>query len=308
MAPDWEEQDAILPDDFDIIDTLPQELNIDNNSSGNESASDGGGESEINQDSDTTSQGEPATTVTTEEEIDYTQFLKTISEKARVNHKPLEVKSIDEVIANLQKGADYDRIRERESKAQERLQALENDASRKFMESRAKGAGLSVEAYIAEIERQDEQSRIDDLVHNQQVPEEIAKEMVENRKFRERYQSDQETKVKAAEEKAKGEAEISAFTTYFQQEHGRLFNADSDKLPEEVWEANRAGMPLQFAYMNHRMKELKSESEQARKSAETAQSRNTKQVSNKAKAVVGSVAHGSTEVASDDPFLKGFGL
>ena len=37
----------------------------------------------------------------TTEEIDYTPFLKTISEKAKYNHEPVNVESLDEVVSNF---------------------------------------------------------------------------------------------------------------------------------------------------------------------------------------------------------------
>jgi uncharacterized protein YoaH (UPF0181 family) len=67
---------------------------------------------------------------------------------------------------------------------------------------------MTPDEYISAVQQQREQSRIDELV-SQGISEEVAQEMLENRKFRDQYEA--EKKAKAEEEKKN--AEFASFST-----------------------------------------------------------------------------------------------
>ncbi|MEH7251900.1 hypothetical protein V7111_07220 [Neobacillus niacini] len=203
--------------------------------------------------------------------------------KVKYNKEEREI-PIDEAIPLVQKGLNYD-------KTLERLQALESDPRLSFVEELAQQNGMDVPSYLEAVKQQREQERINQLVE-QGISEELAQEMLENRKFREQFEA--EKKAKAEEEKAN--ADYNEFFDYFRQANDRDFNAQSDAIPESVWQATQSGVPLKYAYMEHQNNQFKQQLQTLKQNQSNAQ-----------KAPVGSVtAHGSTEVASEDVFMQGF--
>lgn len=183
-----------------------------------------------------------------------------------------------------QKGKNYDKV-------QERLQSLETDPRLSFVEQLAKQYGMDVQQYIEAVSQQQEQARLDELIQ-QNIPEDYAREMLENRKFREQIETERQTK--ASEEKKN--AEFNEFFQYFQQANGRDFNAQQDEIPQSVWEANASGVPLMYAYMQHQNQQLQQQIQTLKQNESNAQKAPVKSVT----------AHGGTEVEPEDEFLKGF--
>jgi hypothetical protein len=203
--------------------------------------------------------------------------------KVKFNHEEREI-PIDEAIPLVQKGLNYDKV-------QERLQQLESDPRLTFVQELAEQFNMSPEEYISAVKQQREQEAINELVQ-QNIPEEYAKEMLESRKFREQLETERQTKA----EEEKQNAEYNEFFNYFREANGKDFNPDKDEIPPTVWEATQNGVPLKYAYMEHQNQQYKSQLQTLKQN-----------VSNTKKAPVGSVTqHGSTELAVDDDFLKGF--
>jgi hypothetical protein len=203
--------------------------------------------------------------------------------KLKYNHEELDV---DEEKARelAQMGMNYPKL-------QEKLQALESDPRLSFVEELAKANNMDVPAYLEAVKQQREEERLDELLQKN-IPEEYAREMLDNRKFRQEFESEKQTKA----QEAKANAEFSEFFTYFKQANDRDFNADKDEIPQSVWEANHSGVPLKFAYMEHQNNQFKSQLQTFKQNQ-----------LNASKSPVGSVtAHGSTEVASEDDFMRGF--
>lgn len=203
--------------------------------------------------------------------------------KVKYNKEEME---LDEQSARelAQKGLNYD-------KTLERLQALESDPRLSFVEELAQQHGMDVNDYLNAVKQQREQERIDQLVE-QGISEELAQEMLENRKFREQFES--EKKAKAEEEKKN--AEYNEFFDYFRQANDRDFVTGQDEIPPSVWEATQNGVPLKYAYMEHQNQQFKQQLQTLKQNQSNAQ-----------KAPVTSLtAHGSTEVAEEDDFLRGF--
>jgi hypothetical protein len=174
---------------------------------------------------------------------------------------------------------------------QERLQSLESDPRLTFVEELAQREGMTTEEFITAFRERQEQQQINELIQNN-IPEEYAKEMIENRKFREQFQS----KEKEQQEQQKQQAELTEFLGYFKQANGRDFDSQKDAIPPEVLEANQNGVPLKFAFMEHHNNQLQQQLKIMKQNKENTQ-----------RAPVGSVTqHGSTETASKDPFEMGF--
>jgi hypothetical protein len=251
----FENEDMILPDDFQ--DDLPQSE-----------------ETSETPEIDAPSEQDPQ-----DEQAEQTSpFLK-----VKYNKEEME---LDEATARelAQKGLNYD-------KTIERLQALESDPRLKFIESLAKQHDMTPQEYIEAVNQQQEQQRINDLVE-QGISEEIAQEMLENRKFREQFEAEKRTKA----EEQKKNSEYNEFFDYFRQANDRDFVPNKDEIPQSVWDANEKGVPLKFAYMEHQNNQYKTQLQTLKQNESNAQ-----------KAPVGSITqHGSTEVASEDDFIRGF--
>lgn len=183
-----------------------------------------------------------------------------------------------------QKGLNYDKV-------QERLQQLESDPRLSFVEELAKEQGMDVNSYLQAVQEWKEQEKLNQLVQ-QNIPEDLAKEILETRKFREQIESEKKTQSQQEREKA----EFQDFFKFFKDANDREFDAEKDILPPEVWEAHSKGTPLKFAYMQHHNAQLKAQLKTIKQNEET-----------KKKAPVTSVsAYGSDNIASEDDFLRGF--
>jgi hypothetical protein len=199
-----------------------------------------------------------------------------------------EEMTLDEARARelAQKGLNYDKV-------QERLQSLESDPRLSFVEQLAQQHGMDVNQYLEAVKQQQEQQRLEKLLQNN-IPEEYAKEILDNRKFREQFSQQQEEQAK----QAKADAEFNDFFTHFQATEGRAFDANKDQIPQSVWEATQNGVPLKTAYMEHQFTQMQQQIKTLRQNELNAK-----------KAPVGSVTrNGSVQTAADedDPFLQGF--
>ncbi|MCU7522772.1 MAG: hypothetical protein HF312_21410 [Ignavibacteria bacterium] len=254
-------EDMILPDDFEapaensVEDTTPTEQVED-----------------VQTESQESSQPE------TEQAEQTSPFLK-----VKYNKEEME---LDEATARelAQKGLNYDKV-------QERLQALESDPRLTLVEQLAQQQGMSVDEYVEAVRQYQEEAQLNELIQ-QNIPEEYAKEMLENRRFREQLQQEQQQKQQEAQQ----QQEFQDFFKYFKEANGRDFIPETDTIPDSVWQANQQGVPLRFAYAEHENQQLRHQLATLKKNQDNAK-----------KAPVGGVTqHGSNETASTDPFLKGF--
>ncbi|MFC0235497.1 hypothetical protein [Fictibacillus phosphorivorans] len=203
--------------------------------------------------------------------------------KVKYNHEEQEL-GYEEAVPLIQKGMNYDKL-------QERIQQFESDPRLAFIEELAQENNMSTEEFINTVKESRQQRELDELIQ-QNIPEEYAKEMLESRKFREQQKAEQ----RAKEDEAKKNAEFVEFFDYFKQSQGKDFDPDNDQIPQEVWELNAQGVPMKYAYMEHHNKQLQSKLSSFKQNEVNAK-----------RAPVGSLTtHGSTEVASEDDFLKGF--
>jgi hypothetical protein len=257
----FENEDVILPDDYQET-SLPQEDVVE----------------------ETTVDTEWDTNPTEQtEELTETQQEQPLTFKVKYNKEEQEL-SYDDAIPLIQKGMNYD-------KQLERLQQLENDPRLAFVEQLAQQQGMDVEEYLQAVQVYQEEERLNQLVQ-QNIPEEYAREILENRKFREQFDNERKTKS----EQERQNAEFQDFFQYFKNANGRDFDTNADQIPQEVWDIHAHGVPLKYAFMEHHSNQLSNQIKVLKQNQE-----NTK------KAPIGSVsAHGSSEVAVEDDFLKGF--
>lgn len=263
----FENEDVILPDDYQA---QPEAEEI----------------TEPTETLETTVDSEWDTNTTEEtEEVETQEETPQINEpqkiKIKFNHEEQEI-PVDEAAPLIQKGMNFD-------KAVERAKQEARDAVIAEQGYAWNGKPITTEAEYKEALQEQEWMQ---KYQNQDLPEEVVQELIEGRKFREQLQSESKEK----QEKEKADADFNDFFQYYKQANGREFNASKDPIPKEVWDIVGQGVPLKFAYMEHRSNELQSQVKVLKQNKE-----------NEQKAPIGSVtAHGSTEVVVEDDFLRGF--
>lgn len=193
--------------------------------------------------------------------------------KLKYNHEEMEL-PINEVQVLAQKGMNYDKL-------QEKLNQVESNPGLQYLNELAERNGTNVEGLVNFWREQEKQAELNQLIQAN-IPEELASEILENRKYREQ----QEQARKEAEEKQKQELEFKEFFDEFP-------DAKPSDIPVEVWQKNEQGIPLKYAYMEYEMSKLKSENSILKN--------NNK---NKEKAVVNPIGNGNDE--NYDAFLDGF--
>lgn len=219
-----------------------------------------------------------------EEQTEYDdKAFKAETLKIKYNHEEKEI-PIDEAIPLVQKGMNYDKL-------QERLQQFESDPRLSFVEELAKEQGMDVNEFIDSYRQWQEQEKLNQLVQ-QNIPQELAQEILENRKYRESQKQQEQQK----QQEVQKQSEAQEFFEYFKQANGREYDPGSDKIPPEVFEMNAQGVPLKFAYMQHHNNQLQTQLKVLKQNK-----------TNEEKAPIqGVTSHGSTEVAAEDDFLRGF--
>jgi predicted ATP-dependent protease len=252
--------DAILPDDFES--DLPQS-------------------DEITEEPTELVEDNLEPSVETEQQ--QPQVEQPLTFKVKYNKEEQEL-TYDDAVPLIQKGMNYDKM-------QERLQALESDPRLNFVEGLARQQGMNVDEYLQAVQEFQQQEELNTLIQ-QNIPEEYAREMLETRKFREQIEAERKTKS----EQERQNAEYNDFFHYFKGANGRDYDANTDQIPQEVWDIHANGVPLKYAYMEHHSNQLASQVKVLKHNE-----------SNKKKAPIASLsAHGSQEVASEDDFLRGF--
>ncbi|MCT4545096.1 MAG: hypothetical protein N4A63_16320 [Vallitalea sp.] len=174
--------------------------------------------------------------------------------------------------------------------------SLQSDPRVDFINNLANSYGFSsADEYMEAVKQQQEQEKIDQLVA-QNIPKEYAQEMLENKKFRERYESEQQVRQKQEKETAEFNEFIEANPTI-----------KGEDISPEVWQLREEkGISLLDAYNRIEIKELMAQQENIKLQAE----QETINKINKNGITPGSVASGNKEHPSkwanmsDEDFAK----
>lgn len=182
-----------------------------------------------------------------EQEVEENSQEETVTEnpqtlKIKYNKEEKEL-TLEEATILAQKGLNYDKI-------VEKLSGYENNRGLGYLNKLAAQSGKSVEELVDFWEQQEQQEELNQLVQAN-IPEEYAKEILENRKFRQSL----EEKQRHEQEKSKQDQEFKDFFNQFP-------NVKPEEIPSEVWEANKEGTPLRIAMMEYNYKKLETENAQ----------------------------------------------
>lgn len=163
--------------------------------------------------------------------------------KVKYLHEEKEL-DINEAVPYVQKGMDYDRVRDRYESTKPVLS---------FVEELAKENGLSVEQYIEAVKEWKEQERIRSLAEQEGISEELASRLT----MLERKEIQREQERIAYEQQQRQTMQYQEFFDYFKAENGRTFDPERDTISDEVWTMVNTGKPLIDAYQYHEARTLK---------------------------------------------------
>ena len=248
----FENDDAILPDDFE--ETPSEEVAEEVI------------EEKVSEEVETDVEDTKPTEEATPEETKFKLKLKYNSEELEIDE--------DKARELAQKGMNYDKAIERAK--QESLD--EYIASQNY-----EWNGNPIKTKSEYDQAMAEQELINKY-KGQDLPEEVIKELVESKKFRDQYQNEKQQN----ESKSKQEKDMQEFIEAFPDVKG-------DDVKPETWEKVNSGVPLKYAYMEQERAELLSK-------AKVSEQNET----NKKRAPVKGVSTHGTEDVSGDPFLDGF--
>jgi hypothetical protein len=174
--------------------------------------------------------------------------------KVKFNHEEREL-TYNEAVQYAQKGMKLDSILPEYEK-------LRTDPRLSFVESQAKKYGMTTEQYLDAVAKAEEEERLNELVQKN-IPPEYAKEMLENRKFREEFQ----TKEQARQSQEKEQKDYIDFIDWYSKTYNK--EVDPKSIPAEVWQAVKSGVPLKVAYMENSLNGYRSKEFEAERALQT---------------------------------------
>lgn len=265
-----EEEDFFNMDENDFTDTPSEEDEI---------------QKEENVEENTTQKTEPPK----DEKSDEQKLLSLLKSKVRYNGEEVDIKSMDDVVANYQKGLNYDNLKAKSEKSE--------NAVMNYVISKAKSMNMTPEQYIDKVKSyEEEQKRSAQEQEVQRMMEHGVDEETARRVARTEAYMDT---LKAREEELNKQEEARKAEAQKDKEYEEFLNAypgiEVDKIPKEVFE-NAKNSNLKSAYAEYENKILKEKIKQMEQNQ-----------NNASNSVVSPTSNGSsTEQQSKDAFLDGF--
>lgn len=266
-----DEEEVILPEDFEDIPTLDDEGN------------------ELKTEVEPTSETDVKTST---QEITEEQVLKFLNnDKLKYNGEAVKIEKFEDLISTYQKGLNYDKVKAKADSEKEYEDVLD------YVTSKAQSMGITVKDYIQKVkeyEQAQEKAKLEQQVQtliDRGIDEETARQVAETRAYMEQLK-----KEKAEFEKQKAEAQLQKDKDKEYEEFLKAYpDIKAEEIPAEVFE-NAKKVGLMTAYSQYENKLLKEELKQIKQNKRNASNSPITATSN------GS----STGQASKDAFLIGF--
>ncbi len=172
--------------------------------------------------------------------------------KIKYNHEEQEL-TVEELTKLAQLGMMYD------NKVKPEYETMTSE-----IDNLAKTFGMSKDEYLQAVKAQAEQYKIQQIQQQAQIPEAVAKEIHESRKFRE--QIEQERSQQA--EKQKMQTMIDDFRVEYP-------GVTSEQIPAEVWQMVDKGASLTAAYTKHTATSMTNQLAELQKQIEQLKGNNT---------------------------------
>ena len=264
-----EDEDFFNMDESDFTDTPTDEDQIQN---------------EENVENENTTQ---ETTNQPQETTDEQKLLELLKSKVRYNGEEVDIKSMDDVVANYQKGLNYDNLKAKTEKSE--------NAVMNYVLAKAKSMNMTAEQYIDKVKSYEEEQKKNAQEQEVQrmmehgVDEETARRVARTEAYMETLKA-REEELNRQEEARKAEAQKDKEYQDFLKAYPGI---EVDKIPQEVFESAKNSNLLSAyqAYENKQLKEKIKQLEQNQKNASTS--------------VVKPVGENTNEKGKDD-FLIGF--
>lgn len=227
---------------------------------------------------------------TDENEVDFKPLLEELSKKVKYNKESVNVDSIDDLVANYQKGLNYDKL-------QDKLTNLQESKAETYVNKKAKELGLTVDEYIEQVEKYEreqerlkEQERIEEMIENG-VPEDVAKEVIATSQLRKQLQAKENELKEREAAQQKEEQKNKEYEDFLKA----FPNVKAEDIPKEVFEKAEESS-LREAYSEWKIKELEKQLSIQKQNEKNSMS------------TVGSVTETGTvnENKGKDLFLEGF--
>ena len=222
-----------------------------------------------------------------EETTDEEKLLAVLKQKVKYNGESVDIKSIDDVVANYQKGLNYDNLKAKSEKS--------DNAVIDYVTSKARSMNMTPEQYIDKVKSYEEEQKKNAQEQEVQkmvergVDEETARRVARTEAYMETLKA-REEELNRQEEARKAEAQKDKEYQEFLKAYPGI---EVDKIPQEVFESAK-GSNLLSAYQAYENKQLKEKIKQLEQ--------NTKNASNSLVKPVGETANEEGK----DAFLIGF--
>lgn len=148
----------------------------------------------------------------------------------------------EEAVELAQKGMNYDKILQK-------YQELSNNPGLAYLNRLAEANGVTVEQLVDYWQQQEEQERLNELIQNN-IPEDVAMEILESRKFRQQWEHER----RAIQAKHRRDQELVEFAKAFPH-----WAKEPESVPPEIWQAYDRGIPLMEAAREYRLRQLEEE-------------------------------------------------
>lgn len=189
----------------------------------------------------------------------------------------------EQVIELSQKGMNYDKLLERYNQSV-------NNPTLQYFQDLAERNGMDLDGLVSYYQQQEEQAELDYLQREKGLTEELAKEVMENRKFRQKLESERKLNEQQQQRENEWKMQQEEFISKYPQ-------VDPKNIPQSVWDDWKNGERLTTAYMKYENEELRKENSILKQ--------NTK---NKVATPItkGISVNGSKSVEKEDAFMMGF--
>ena len=244
---------------------------------------------ESNEEKESVEENQTETEDSSKEEDKDKTILDELSKKVKYNKEPVSFESIDDVVTNVQKGLNYDKL-------QEKFNNLENSKAMSYIKNKAAELGMSVDEYMDQVENYEkeqekkrEQEKLEEMISNG-VPEDVAKEVIATSQLRKELQAEKnqlEKEKKAREDKESKDKEYEEFIKEFP-------DVKAEDIPKDVF-LNAENSSLREAYMKYQLEEQKKQIEILKKNN-----------SNASSSVGSTTEFGGKDNKISDAFLDGF--
>jgi hypothetical protein len=136
---------------------------------------------------------------------------------------------------------------------------LKNNPHLSYLEQKAQRLGISLDQLIENDRKYEEQNALNELVQKN-IPEEYAKEMLENRKFRKDYEADKEAGKQQENQRKMYSEFLEAYP-----------DIKPEQVPAEVWQEVNKGASLLNAYTRYENKLLRDQISKSQQQQQTQQ-------------------------------------